>query len=58
MEYPIFVSFRCDPELNRRVRIEAAKRDMNRTEFILEALEEKLERVDATSTQDQDQPKS
>ena len=52
MEYPIHVSFRCEPELERRVRIEAAKQDMNRTEFIIEALKEKLECIDAESTQD------
>lgn len=53
MEYPIYVSFRCDPDLDRQVRIEAAKRDLNRTEFIIVALREKLERIkDAESTQD------
>ena len=56
MEYPIYVSFRCEPNLERRVRIEAAKRDMNRTEFIVMALREKLERIDAESTQDQVEP--
>jgi len=53
MDYPIHVSFRCDPEIERRIRVEAAKRDMNRTEFIVEALVEKLERIDAKSAQDQ-----
>jgi hypothetical protein len=37
------LTFRCDPDLNRQVKVEAAKRDMNRTEFIIEALLEKLE---------------
>lgn len=41
------VSFRCEECLERRVRVEAAKRDMNRTEFIVEALREKLEHIDA-----------
>ena len=45
MEYPTTISFRCDPDLDRQVRIEAAKLDMNRTEFILAALREKLERI-------------
>ncbi|MBU0778414.1 ribbon-helix-helix domain-containing protein [Patescibacteria group bacterium] len=52
MEYSVYVSFRCDADIERRVRIEAAKRDMNRTEFIIEALREKLEQIDATGTQD------
>lgn len=53
MKYPVYVSFRCDPNLDRQVRIEAAKRDLNRTEFIVAALREKLERIkDAKSTQD------
>ena len=46
MEYPVYVSFRCDADVERRVRIEAAKRDMNRTQFIIEALREKLERIE------------
>ena len=56
MEYPVCVSFRCEADLERRVRVEAAKCDMNRTEFIIEALCEKLERIDATSPQDQVEP--
>ncbi len=46
MEYPVTVSFRCEAEVNRRIRIEAAKRDMNRSEFILMAIAEKLEKID------------
>lgn len=53
MEYSVYVSFRCDAVLERQVRVAAAKRDMNRTEFIIEALREKLEKVDVQSTQDQ-----
>lgn len=49
MGYPIHVSFRCDKELERRLRVEAAKQDMNRTEFIIEALIEKLERLEIES---------
>lgn len=56
MGHSVYVSFRCDSDLDRRSRIEAAKLDMNRTEFIIEALWEKLERIDATSTQGSDQP--
>ena len=56
MEYPICISFRCDADVERRARIEAARRDMNRTEFIVEALREKLERIDAESAQDPSQP--
>lgn len=53
MEYPVYVSFRCDSDLDRQVRIEAARRDLNRTEFIIAALREKLERIkNAQSTQD------
>ena len=58
MEYSVNVSFRCDPCIERRIRIEAAKRDMNRTEFIIEALIEKLRRIDAESTQGQDKSNS
>lgn len=47
MEYPVFVSFRCPVALDREVRIAAAKEDMNRSEFILSALKEKLERARA-----------
>lgn len=46
VEYPVLVSFRCDAGIERRARVEAAKRDMNRTQFIVEALREKLERID------------
>jgi len=46
MEYPVPVSFLCNADVERRVRIEAAKRDMNRTQFIIEALREKLERIE------------
>lgn len=42
----VYVSFRCEPDLDRRVRVEAAMRDMNRTKFIVTALREKLERID------------
>ena len=56
MEYPVCVSFRCEADLERRVRVEAARHDMNRTEFIIVALKEKLERIDATSAQDQAEP--
>lgn len=56
MKYPVYVSFRCDADTERRVRVEAAKCDMNRTEFIVEALREKLERIDEESTQNQDKP--
>jgi len=42
MEYPVYVSFRCEADLERQVRIEAAKLDMNRSEFIIVALKEKL----------------
>ena len=52
MEYPIHVTFRCEAEIERRIRIEAAKRDMNRTEFIVAAIVEKLEQIDAQSPQD------
>ncbi len=41
----LVVTFRCDVDMERRIRIEAAKKDMNRTEFIIEALKEKLERI-------------
>ena len=58
MEYSVNVSFRCSPHIERRIRVEAAKRDMNRTEFIIEALAEKLERIDAKSAQDKDQSNS
>ena len=44
-ESTTYVSFRCDSALERQVRIEAAKRDMNRTQYIVEALKEKLRRV-------------
>lgn len=50
MKYPICISFRCDPDLDRQVRVKAAEHDMNRTEFIIAALQEKLERIDAEST--------
>ena len=55
MEYPIHISFRCPVDIERRVRIEAAKRDMNRSELIILALREKLERIDAESAQNQAQ---
>lgn len=54
MKYSITVSFRCPPDLERRVRVEAAKKDKNRTEFIIDALQEKLERIDASSQSIQD----
>ncbi len=44
VEYKVYVSFRCDAEMEREIRVQAAKRDMNRTEFIVEALREKLEK--------------
>lgn len=53
MEYPIHITFRCNADIERRIRIEAAKQDMNRTEFIVAAIVEKLERIDAQNTQDQ-----
>jgi len=56
MEYSVYVSFRCDVVLERQVRVEAAKRDMNRTEFIIEALREKLEKIDVQGAQDSAQP--
>lgn len=56
MEYLVHISFRCDAVMERRIRIEAAKKDMNRTEFILAALEEKLERIDAQSSPNQIEP--
>jgi len=56
VEYPVYVSFRCDSDLDRRGRVEAAKRDMNRSQFIIEALREKLERVDAEGEKDQAGP--
>jgi len=57
MEYTVYVSFRCPVELERQVRIEAAKKDQNRTEFIIAALRKVLGQLDATeSTQDQDKP--
>lgn len=46
MKYPIHVTFRCTEELERRIRVEGAKQDMNRTEFIIAALLEKLKRID------------
>ena len=58
MQYTIHVTFRCDADMERCLRVEAAKCDMNRTEFILEALREKLERVNAESTQDTTQSES
>ena len=48
MECPVYVSFRCEADLERRVRVEAAKQDMNRSEFIIVALKEKLGRDDGT----------
>lgn len=58
MEYPIPVTFRCETELERLIRIEAAKLDMNRSQFILTALREKLERlgVDTKVSQDTAKP--
>ena len=56
MEYPVHVTFRCNPEIERKIRIEAAKLDMNRTEFILSAIIEKLEHIDEESTQDSSKP--
>ena len=56
MEYSVYVSFRCDAILERQVRVEAAKQDMNRTEYIIEALREKLEKTDVESAQDSAQP--
>lgn len=55
MEYPVYVSFRCPAELEHRVRVEAAKQDMNRTQFILAALRKALEEVNAESTQESGQ---
>ena len=43
----VTVAFRCENELNRAIRIEAARRDQNRSEFILDALAEKLARIEA-----------
>lgn len=51
MEYPIVVSFRCPIDLEHDTRVEAAKKDMNRSEFIIEAIREKLERIRVASTQ-------
>jgi len=45
MEYTVFVSLRCPAWLDREVRIEAAKHDMNRSQFIIAALQEKIQRV-------------
>lgn len=45
MEYTVHVSFRLDAKTERKVRIEAAKQDMNRSEFIITAIKEKLERA-------------
>jgi hypothetical protein len=56
VKHLVYVSFRCPIELERQTRVEAAKRDMNRTQFIIVALQEKLERIDAKSTQNQVKP--
>ena len=50
----VYISFRCPTAMERRARIEAAKKDMNRSEFVLEALGEKLARIDAQGLVDQD----
>ena len=53
MESSIHVTFRCDSEIERKIRIEAAKLDMNRTEFIIASIIEKLGRINAEGAQDQ-----
>lgn len=58
MTYTVYVSFRCDEELERRIRVEAATRDLNRSEFIIESIIEKMERIDAARAQDKDQSHS
>lgn len=49
MEYPVNVSIRCPAELERKVRVAAARQDMNRSQFILAALRKALEELDAKS---------
>ena len=46
MKQAVHVSFRCEATMEREIRVEAAKNDMNRSEFILEALREKLDCCD------------
>ena len=38
------ISIRVSPEFDRKVRVEAAKNDMDRSTFVREALAVKLER--------------
>ena len=53
----IHVTFRVDRELERKVRVEAARLDLNRTQFIIRALEELLERIDLEKArQEEDVP--
>jgi len=40
------ISIRLIPELDRKIRIEAAKRDLNRSEFIRKILLEEIKRYD------------
>lgn len=40
------INAKVSPEMRRRVRVEAAKLDMSMSEFIREALEERLEESD------------
>lgn len=40
------VSVRMSPTLDRRVRVVAAKCDKNRSQFVIEAVREKLERIE------------
>ena len=47
------ISLRISPEFDRKVRVEAAKNDMDRSTFIREALAEKLVE---TRTQSKEEP--
>ena len=48
------ISLRISPDFDRKVRVEAAKNDMDRSTFIREALAEKLVE---TRTQYEEEPK-
>lgn len=42
MQENLFITFRANPELARALRVAAAVRGMNRSDFIREAVREKL----------------
>ena len=42
------ISLRISPEFDRQIRIEAAKRDLNRSAFIRKTLDEKLTKILST----------